>query len=154
MKTKMMIIAVMIAAMLNGSGCASGALERNRGMATGATIGAAVGTALGLMITNNAEGMKNNRVEGGLIGGATGAVIGGLGGSMIDTERENQARTEAQLQANAAAANTVIVQVPTSTGGMVQVPMARHTIGFYHGPKGEVYQFLPTAEQLKPVYGF
>ena len=46
----------------------------------------------------------------------------------------------------------VIVQVPNDNGSLTPVVLKKKG-GEYIGPNGEHYKRLPTAEQLKPVYG-
>ncbi len=50
-------------------------------------------------------------------------------------------------------ANTTIVNVPTSTGGVKPVRLTRRGT-VWVGPRGEEYTELPTAEQLRSAYGF
>lgn len=44
------------------------------------------------------------------------------------------------------------VNVPNPNGSMTPV-VIRRVGNLWMGPKGEVYQSYPTADQLKPVYG-
>jgi len=47
---------------------------------------------------------------------------------------------------------TVTINVPRATGGMVAITLVRYPNGFV-GPQGEFYPTLPTAEQLRARYG-
>lgn len=47
---------------------------------------------------------------------------------------------------------TVTVNVPRASGGSIAITLVRYPNGFV-GPKGEFYDTLPTAEQLKALYG-
>ena len=47
---------------------------------------------------------------------------------------------------------TVVINIPNSSGGYTPVTLIRHKTG-YIGPQGEYYEGHPTVEQLKALYG-
>lgn len=49
-------------------------------------------------------------------------------------------------------ANTVIVNITNGNGSITPVTLKRSG-NVWIGPKGEQYMSIPTAEQLKPIYG-
>ena len=54
---------------------------------------------------------------------------------------------------SAAAPNTTVVNVPNQNGSYTPVTLQAGGHGVYIGPQGEVYPTLPTAEQLRAMYG-
>ncbi|MBN1787644.1 MAG: hypothetical protein JW806_04545 [Sedimentisphaerales bacterium] len=48
---------------------------------------------------------------------------------------------------------TVVIWITNDNGSQTEVKLTKANCGGYIGPKGEYYATLPTAEQLKPVYG-
>lgn len=114
---------------------------------TGAGIGALAGAGLGAIVGNQ----FGNTGMGALIGGAAGAG----GGYLIGNEGDKKdAKKESQAQINAVRdeANTVVINVTNSNGSITPV-ILRRSGNVYIGPKGEQYTTLPTAENLKPIYG-
>ena len=88
--------------------------------------------------------------NGTLLGGAqAGGIIGNPAGQTNQRmDRPNQAIGQARMDAN-----VQIINVPTSTGGVIPVRLLRQDAGWI-GPRGESYTTLPTADQLRPAYGF
>lgn len=107
---------------------------------TGALLGTAIGAAAGQAIGGDTEGT--------LIGAGAGAA----GGYMIGNESDKQ-RTRAQVIAAEHTASTATVNITNSNGSITPV-ILRKNGNMWVGPKGEQYMSFPTAEQLKPVYGF
>lgn len=123
-----MLVLVVCAIMVFGAGCQTKAQ-------TGAAAGAGVGALAGQVIGGSTEGT--------LIGGAIGAGAGYLIGREMD-KKDTRAETEA---------NTVTVNITNSNGSVTPVRLTRQGMN-YVGPKGEIYDHLPTEAELKPVYGF
>jgi len=71
---------------------------------------------------------------------------------MIGNERD-KAKMQAQTNAAYQEATTYVVNVQNSNGSITPVTLHRAG-GEWIGPRGERYLALPTAEQLRPVYGF
>jgi uncharacterized protein YcfJ len=114
----------------------------------GALIGAGAGAGVGQAIGRNTEGT--------LIGTALGLAGGYIVGNEIEKkkEKEKQQAEMAQLRAQVnEQMNTVSVPITNSNGSVVEVKLRKQGVG-YVGPRGEYYASLPTADQLKPVYGF
>ncbi len=86
--------------------------------------------------------------EATLIGAAVGAGAGYIFGNESDKEK-----TQNQLYAVNDRVNSQIVNVTNSNGSIVQVRLRRQGVGWV-GTRREYYPTLPTAEQLRPVYGF
>ena len=83
-------------------------------------------------------------------GAALGAAIFGVGAllkqtdKMPDQHREDKQEEEEEQE--------VVIQVQNENGSLTPVVLKKEG-GSYVGPNGEHYNRLPTAEQLKPVYG-
>jgi hypothetical protein len=60
--------------------------------------------------------------------------------------------TAGQIENVRQEANTVIVNITNSNGSITPVTLKRSG-NFWIGPRGEQYMSVPTAEQLKPIYG-
>lgn len=114
---------------------------------TGAVAGAGVGALAGQAIGGDTE----STLTGAALGGLAGHVIG----DEMDRKKTQQQVGAAQQAAGAAqqAADTVIINVVNSNGSIFPVALRRQG-NIYIGPRGEQYTSLPTAEQLKPIYGF
>jgi outer membrane lipoprotein SlyB len=108
--------------------------------ASGALVGGAAGAGLGAIAGNNIHGLSKG--EGALIGGAAGALIGGAHGRQ--QQQINQTRNEA---------NTQIVNVRNSNGSTTPVTLVRQG-SQWQGPRGEMYNNLPSQGQLSQSYGF
>ena len=65
---------------------------------------------------------------------------------------KTEAKTEAELEQIRQEMNIVTVNVTNKNGSITQVRLQKQGTG-YLGPKGEFYDHLPTAEELKPLYG-
>ena len=83
-------------------------------------------------------------------GAALGAAIFGIGtlleqtDKMPDEHREKKEKDEDEQE--------VVIQIQNDNGSMTPVVLKKKG-NTYMGPNGEHYKRLPTAEQLKPVYG-
>lgn len=107
---------------------------------SGAAVGGAAGAGAGIIAGNNISGLS--RSEGALIGGAIGALAGGAHGR----QQEQINRLDSQQ-------NTYVVNVNNSNGSVTPVQLRRVNQGQWQGPRGEIYDGIPSSSQLKPVYG-
>ena len=107
---------------------------------TGAAMGAGAGALAGQAIGGNTEGT--------LIGAGAGAV----GGYIIGNEMD-KSEMRAQQATVAEQANTYVVNITNSNGSISPVTLRRMG-NVWVGPRGEQYSTLPTAAQLRPIYGF
>lgn len=111
---------------------------------TGALIGTAAGAGIGQAIGHNTTGT--------LIGAGVGAAGGYLIGNESDknkTKKENQQ----QMSQIREEQNTVTVWITNSNGSKVPVKLRKDGPNFI-GPRGEIYQNMPSEADLKMVYGF
>lgn len=83
-------------------------------------------------------------------GAALGAAVFGVGALLQQTDKMPQERKEPKREDEDE--REVVVQIPNDNGSLTPVVLKREG-GSYVGPNGEYYKRLPTAEQLKPVYG-
>ena len=107
---------------------------------TTALLGAAAGAGIGALAGGDAEAAL------------TGAAIGGGAGYIIGNESDKQ-RTRQQIESVRAEQNTVTVWIKNSNGSQTPVKLAQNGPG-YVGPRGEIYQTMPSEDQLWRVYGF
>lgn len=134
------------------------------------TILIAVGVSLGLALVN---GCESSAQTGALVGTGVGALagqaigrdtestligagVGAAGGYMIGNEQDKKkakAETQAQMDSLRQEMNTVTVNITNPNGSVTPVTLRKQGVG-YLGPKGEYYNSLPTAEQLRQAgYG-
>jgi uncharacterized protein YcfJ len=135
------VMLVMTAGLVFVSGCENDAQ-------TGALMGTALGAGAGAIIGHQ----SGNGGAGALIGGAVGGGGGYLVGNESDKKKET-AKTQAELNSMRQEMSMVSVPVTNSNGSVIEVKLQKQGT-VYIGPRGETYNSLPTAEQLKPVYGF
>ena len=135
--TTILLITVVGLGILTVSGCETQAQTK---AAWGTAIGAGAGQLLG------------GDTKATMIGAGVGAGAGYIWGSMDDKKKDNQAQTRAQTVQNDA--NTVTVWLTNSNGSKTPVKLTRTASGGYLGPRGEMYDTMPTEDQLKKVYGF
>ncbi len=116
-----------------------------------ALLGSLLGAGLGAVVGHQ----SGHTGEGAAIGGALGAAGGYVVGNEQDKAQLQAGNAQAIQAANAAstAANTVVINVSNSNGSITPVTLRREG-NEYIGPKEEHYLQLPTAEQLRSVYGF
>jgi len=100
--------------------------------------GAAIGAIVGYQSDETGEGA------------AVGAAIFGVGTLLQQTDEMPDQRKEQDQQEQKE--QEVVIQIPNDNGSMTPVVLKRKS-GSYVGPNGEHYDSLPTAGQLKPVYG-
>ncbi len=134
--------ALMLALALTFAGCRT-ATTSERYTAGGAAAGGVIGAIVG----HNIEG--GTREGGALLGAMTGALLGGE----IGTTRQEQERAQQRIHQLEQQANTETVWIRNSNGSRTAVVMRKSEGGQWIGPKGEYYDHLPTAGELKPVYG-
>jgi len=136
MGTKWFVIYISTAAcvvLLPAAGCENDAQ-------TGALVGTGIGALAGQAIGRDTEGT--------LIG----AAVGGGAGYVIGNERDKK-KAAGQTGTYSQQADIVTVNVTNSNGSVTPVKLKRQGSS-YVGPKGELYDHLPGADELKPVYGF
>ncbi|MGA2070644.1 MAG: glycine zipper domain-containing protein [Sedimentisphaerales bacterium] len=135
------VTVICLVVLVFGVGCDSNAKND-------ALIGGGVGTGAGAIIGHQ----SGKTGQGALIGGAIGAGAGYLLGDAQDKKKQETATpTKSEKQD---AANIVTVNVTNSNGSFTPVKLTKQGENNYVGPKGKVYDHLPTEAELKPVYGF
>ena len=109
---------------------------------------AQIGSALGALAGAGIGQLAGGDTEATLIGAAVGAGAGYMLGNETD-------KKVAIVERNAIRAdqNSTIVWITNSNGSQVPVRLAKNGPA-YLGPRGELYNQLPTQDQLRPVYGF
>ena len=145
--------AVVVALAIACAGCAtqSGQPTAGRGTATGAALGAALGAGAGLIAGNNVKGIS--KAEGAVAGAVVGGLLGGVMGHQRDAATRQNASVNQRLNSVEQQANTTVINIANSNGSTT--PVVLHRSGNqWVGPRGEVYNNLPTEGQLKLVYGF
>ena len=135
------VTVICLVVLVFGVGCDSGAK-------TGAVAGGAVGAGAGAIIGHQ----SGKTGQGALIGGAIGAGTGLLLGNAQDKKKQETATPAKHEKQDAA--NIVTVNITNSNGSFTPVKLTKQGENYYVGPKGEVYDHLPTEAELKPVYGF
>ena len=109
---------------------------------------AQIGSALGALAGAGIGQLAGGDTEATLIGAAVGAGAG----YMLGNETDKKA-TAAERDAIRVNQNSTIVWITNSNGSQVPVRLAKNGPA-YIGPRGELYNQLPTQDQLRPVYGF
>lgn len=131
---------IALSLVLAGSLALAPACANTSNTTKGATIGAVGGAVAGRALTS---GKSSSTKTAGTLGGALlGGVIGGIIGSNAD-EKERAAAAVPQ--------HTQRVTVPNSDGTYTTVTLER--VGArWKGPRGEMYETLPTADDLARTY--
>ena len=140
---KLLLMVVLATATLLASACETA----QQGTGSGALTGAALGAGSGALLSRGHSG------TGAIVGGVAGALAGGLIGNQMGAQNERNTRQDQAIGQALQDANSAIVNVPTSTGGVIPVRLERQGT-VWIGPRGEAYTSLPTADQLRPAYGF
>ena len=83
-------------------------------------------------------------------GAALGAAIFAVGALLHQTDKMPEERREDKHEEEEE--QEVVIQIHNDNGSLTPVVLKKEG-GTYVGPNGEHYKRLPTAEQLKPVYG-
>lgn len=108
-------------------------------------VGAIAGGVLGGVVGHNV-GDGGNEALGAVIGATAGGMAGREYGKRqddIDTRISNAER----------AANTVTINIQNSNGSYTPVTLMNIGNGQYRGPRGEIYNGIPTEDQLRGIYG-
>ncbi|MFT5498560.1 MAG: hypothetical protein ACI9TH_003975 [Kiritimatiellia bacterium] len=151
MKKYISILSLIILPLLVGTSCqtAPGGPGVNNALAGGG-LGALAGAATGAIAGNNIKGISKTE------GAVAGAIVGGLLGTAIGNNRDTANRQNADLSARIDAtnqqANSTVINVTNSNGSYTPVVLHRNGNGWV-GPRGEMYNTLPTESQLKGIYG-
>jgi hypothetical protein len=115
--------------------------QQQMGIGSGAVLGGVLGGVLG----NNMGDGKNE-----VLGAAIGAALGAFTGSQYGARQDN---VDQRIDAASMAANTTTVNIANTNGSYTPVTL-RRAGGAWMGPRGEIYNSVPTDAQLKSVYGF
>lgn len=107
-----------------------------------------LGSGIGVGVAAIAGGEGSDLLTGAAIGGGVGYILGNE-----SDKKKAQARTDQQIADLRSEQNVVSVWVTNSNGSQVEVKLRRSGPN-YIGPRGEVYQTMPTEDQLRQVYGF
>lgn len=132
-----LLVFVFVISVIFVSGCQITGDESTDGALTGALLGVAAGQIFG------------GDTQDTLLGAGIGGGAGYLYGKGNENKKENQ-RDIAQLRAEQ---NTVTVWITNSNGSKKDVNLRRQGPN-YVGPRGELYDHLPTEDELRPIYGF
>jgi len=152
-KTTAVLLGTCAAAALLVAGCAtqSTGTAPGKGTAIGAATGAALGAGAGMVAGNNVKGIS--KTEGAIAGALVGGLLGGVMGNQQDAIQRQNESVNQRLSSVEAQANTTVVNITNSNGSTT--PVVLHRSGNqWVGPRGELYNSLPTEAQLKPIYGF
>jgi hypothetical protein len=132
MKMQLIGVTMALGALLVATGCET----RGTGTATGAALGAGTGAIIG------------NQVDG--IGAAEGAIGGGVIGGLLGYREGRQSERIGAIEQGR---NMVTVNVTNSNGSVTPVTLERSG-NQWRGPRGELYNSVPSEAQLRNVYGF
>lgn len=113
----------------------------------GAVGGSAAGAGLGYLAGRNIKGMS--RTEGAVAG----AMVGGLLGGSMGKQQGQIAGQQQQIAAMQQQMNTTTVNVTNSNGSVTPVVLRQVGNNQWQGPRGEIYNGVPTEAQLKGTYG-
>lgn len=102
------------------------------------------GAAIGGIIGHQSDEAGN--------GAALGAAVFGVGALLKQTDKMPHERKERKREDKDEDEQEVVIQIQNNNGSLTPVVLKREG-GSYIGPNGEYYKRLPTAEQLKPIYG-
>jgi len=129
------VFLVILSGLVCFSGCESDAK-------TDALIGSLIGAGIGQAVGGDTEGT--------LIGAAAGGGIGYVVGSQSDKKK---AQSNEVTSTDPSATADTVVNITNSNGSTIPVKLKRDGTR-YIGPKGEIYESMPTEQQLRSVYGF
>ena len=144
-KTSVVIVLIASLVMSACGGCSSDSSGAGRlklsPIYESALWGAAIGGIIGYQSDEAGEGA------------ALGAVIFGVGALLQQTDKmPEQRREDKHEEEEEEEGQEVVIQINNENGSLMPVVLKKEG-GTYVGPNGEHYKRLPTAEQLKPVYG-
>jgi hypothetical protein len=86
-------------------------------------------------------------------GAALGAAILGIGELLEQIDKNKRPEKEYEEEDIDGFKEVFVIQVHNSNGSITPVEIEKKD-DMYFGQKGEMYEQLPTEEQLKPIYGF
>ena len=107
-----------------------------------------LGSGIGVGVAAIAGGEGSDLLTGAAIGGGAGYIMGNE-----SDKKKTQARSDQQIADLRSEQNMVSVWITNSNGSQIEVKLRRSGPS-YIGPRGEVYQTMPTEDQLRQVYGF
>jgi uncharacterized protein YcfJ len=137
------VTVICLVVLVFGVGCDSNAKND-------ALIGGGVGAGTGAIIGHQ----SGKTGQGALIGGAIGAGTGLLIGNAQDKKQDGSQHKSHKNKADTDNSNVITVNVTNSNGSFTPVKLTKQGENNYVGPRGEVYDHLPTEAELKPAYGF
>jgi hypothetical protein len=103
---------------------------------------------MGAIAGNNIKGVS--RTEGAVAG----ALVGGLVGGSSGRQQGQIAGQQQQINAMQQQMNTRTVNITNSNGSVTPVVLQQVGNNQWRGPRGEIYNSVPSESQLKKVYGF
>lgn len=136
MKNRFLTLTAAAAVSLTLIGC-----EGMNSQTSGTLGGAATGALVGGIAGNNISGISKEE------GAIAGALVGGLIGNRMGAQQD-------QIRAIDARANNMTLSVRNSNGSVTPVPLTRVQGDTWRGPRGEIYQGVPSEGQLRQLYGF
>jgi len=142
-KTSVTIILI-VSLLLNLCGCCS---ENQSNGDNGLKLSPIYGAALGGALIGGIIGYQSDETGEGV---AVGAAVLGVGEFLRQVDE--LARKEREHEDEDECEEPVVIEIHNSNGSITPVKLKKEGSA-YIGPKGERYEELPTAEQLKPVYG-
>lgn len=95
-------------------------------------------------------GIVGHQSDEAAAGAALGAAVFGVGELLNQTDR--MPHKEKEHKKKDEVVEEVLIQIRNDNGSFTSVVLKKKSSN-YIGPNGEYYKELPTAEQLKPVYG-
>jgi hypothetical protein len=131
MKSLIMLLILLVSLII--SGCSSDAGNT-------ALLGTAIGAGVGALAGGDTEGAL------------VGAAVGGGSGYIIGNESDKN-KTKQEIEDVRQEQNIITIWITNSNGSKVPVRLTRNGPN-YIGPRGEIYNSLPSEEQLRMVYGF
>ena len=142
-KTSMVIVLVVSLALLACGGCSSGDSSDSGRLKLSPIYKSMLwGAAIGGIIGHQSDEAGN--------GAALGAAVFGVGALLKQTDKMPDQHKEDKHEEQDE--QEVVIQIHNENGSLTPVVLKKEG-GTYVGPNGEHYKRLPTAEQLKPVYG-
>ena len=142
-KTSVVIVLIISLVLLACGGCSSDSSGDGRLKLSPIYESALWGAAIGGIIGYQSDEAGN--------GAALGAAIFAVGALLQQTDKMPEQRREDKHEEEEEE-QEVVIQINNENGSLTPVVLKKEG-GTYVGPNGEHYKRLPTAEQLKPVYG-
>jgi len=142
-KTSVVIVLIISLVLSVCGGCSSDSSGSGRLKLSPIYESALWGAAIGGIIGYQSDEAGN--------GAALGAAIFAVGALLQQTDKMPEQRREDKHEEEEEE-QEVVIQINNENGSLTPVVLKKEG-GTYVGPNGEHYKRLPTAEQLKPVYG-